>query len=76
MLVDVIKLTILLLERKYRLCANRTPSFQITHTRYLGKRTAGILRTRAFLMETRIQLMQEIQYFAIFMTLMQRKRDL
>ena len=46
------------------------------HTGYLGTRNAEILRTRAFPMELRIQLAQEIRYFAIFMTLILRKRDL
>ena len=36
---------------------------------------AEILRAHASPMEMSIQLTQEIQYFVIFMTLMQRKRD-
>ena len=38
-------------------------------------RDAEILGARAFPMEMRIQLAQEIRYFAIFMTLILRKRD-
>ena len=40
----------------------------ITHTGYFGARDAEILRTHTFRMEMRIQLTQEIQYFAIFMS--------
>ena len=43
------------------------------HTGYLGARAAEVLRVRAFPMEMRIQLTQEIQYFAICMTLMQAR---
>ena len=45
------------------------------HTGYLGAHAAEVLRVRAFPMEIRIQLTQEIQYFASCMTLMQRKCD-
>ena len=42
------------------------------HTGYLS---TEILRVRAFPMEMRIHLTKEIRHFAIFMTLILRKRD-